>query len=169
MDAISEIFYYTISTNVNCHQLCRWWQFCFQQNSTLAHDACNTVKWQRSELSTSLLLIVAFNLTAQQWSPLVMRFRDSHINMSIKCKSARLKKSSSDWLKSHEVGYSIRVKMWSLCFFLFHNVVQRHYLGEIWKNILWLPGLLLMIVPKIINIGQLLLLCGSLVKTNILA
>jgi len=122
VDAISEIFYYTISTNVNCHQLCRWWQFCFQQNSTLAHDACNTVKRQRSELSTSLLLIVAFNLTAQQWSPLVMRFRDSHINVSIKCKSARLKKSSSGWLKSHEVGYSIRVKMWSLCFF---SVLQR--------------------------------------------
>jgi len=41
-------------------------KFCFQQDSTLAHNACNTVKLQESELSTSLLLIIAFNLTAQQ-------------------------------------------------------------------------------------------------------
>jgi len=31
-----------------------------------------------------LLVIMAFNLTAQQWSPLIMRFRDSHISMSIR-------------------------------------------------------------------------------------
>jgi len=84
-------------------------KFCFQQDSILAHHACNTVKLQESELSTSFLLITAFILTAQRWSPLIMRFRDSHISMSISCKSTRLKKSSSDWLKSREVGYSIRV------------------------------------------------------------
>ena len=39
-----------------------------------------------------------------------MRFRDSLISMSINCKSTRLKKSNSDWLKSHEVAYSIKVK-----------------------------------------------------------
>ena len=36
--------------------------FCFQQDSTLAHHACNTVKLQEHELSTSLLLTMAFNL-----------------------------------------------------------------------------------------------------------
>jgi len=41
-------------------------KFCFQQDSSLAHHACNTVKLQESELSTSLLVIMAFNLTAQQ-------------------------------------------------------------------------------------------------------
>jgi len=41
-------------------------KFCVQQDSILAHHACNTVKLQESELSTSLLFIIAFNLTAQQ-------------------------------------------------------------------------------------------------------
>ena len=41
-------------------------EFCVQQDSTLAHHACNTVKLQESKLSTSLLSIMAFNLTAQQ-------------------------------------------------------------------------------------------------------
>ena len=53
--------------------------------------------------------------------------------MSIYCKSARLKKSSSDWLKSCEIGYSIRVKRCDFCVFLFQKVVQRHYLGEVRK------------------------------------
>jgi len=35
-------------------------KFCFQQDSALAHHACNTVKLQESELSTLLLLIMAF-------------------------------------------------------------------------------------------------------------
>jgi len=110
-DTISEISYYTISTNVNCYQTRRWWQFCFQQDSALAHHACNTVKLQARELPTSFLLIMAFNLTAQQWSLLIMRFRDSHISMGLSCKSTRLKKSSSDWLKSYELGYSIRIRV----------------------------------------------------------
>jgi len=67
-DTISEIFYYSVSTNVNYYQTRCWRQFCFQQDSTLAHHACNTVKLQGRELSTSLLLIMAFNLTAQQWN-----------------------------------------------------------------------------------------------------
>jgi len=74
---------------------------------------------------------MAFNLTAQQWSLLIMRFRDSLISMSINCKSTRLKKSNSDWLKSHEVAYSIKVKKIQFLRFLFHKVVQRHYLGEL--------------------------------------
>ena len=41
-------------------------KFCVQQDSTLAHHACNTLKMLERELSTSLLLIMAFNLTAQQ-------------------------------------------------------------------------------------------------------
>jgi len=41
-------------------------KFCFQQDSTLTHHACNTVKLQQSELSASLLLIMAFNLMTQQ-------------------------------------------------------------------------------------------------------
>jgi len=35
-------------------------KFCFQQDSSLAHHACNTVKLQARELSTLLLLIMAF-------------------------------------------------------------------------------------------------------------
>jgi len=62
-DTISEMVYYTISTNVNCYQIRHSWIFfCFQQDITLAHHACNTVKLQEHELSTSLLLIMAFNL-----------------------------------------------------------------------------------------------------------
>jgi len=70
-----------------------------------------------SELSTSLLLIMTFRLTAQQWSQLIMRFRDSHISMSISCESTRLNKSTSDWLKSHVVEYSIRMKRCDFVFF----------------------------------------------------
>jgi len=40
-------------------------KFCFQQDSTLAHNACNTVKLQESELSTS------FNNSLQLNSPAV--------------------------------------------------------------------------------------------------
>jgi len=95
-------------------------KFCFQQGSTLlARHSCNTVKLQESELSASLLLIMAINLTAQQWSLMIMRSRDSHISMSISCESTRLKKSSSDWLKSREVGYSIRVKICDFVLFCF--------------------------------------------------
>ena len=112
---MNGIFYYCISTNVNCYQTRRWWQCCVQQNSSLAHHACNTVKLQDSKLSTSFLLITAFDLTAQQWSPLIMRVRDPHISMSISCESIRLKKSSSDWLKSR----SIRVKNAIFVFFCF--------------------------------------------------
>jgi len=101
-DTISEIFYYSVSTNVNYYQTRCWRQFCFQQDSTLAHHACNTVKLQGRELSTSLLLIMAFNLTAEQWN-YWLRFRDSHISKSISCKPTRLKKSSSDWLKWKDV------------------------------------------------------------------
>ena len=108
-------------------------KFCFQQDSTLTHHPCNTVKLQKSELSASLLLIMAFNLMTQQWSLLIMRFRDAHISMNISCKLSRWKKSSSDWLKSHEVGYSIRVKRCNFCIFLFHKGVQRHYLDEVGK------------------------------------
>ena len=86
-------------------------KFCFQQDNTLAHHVCNTVKLQENKLSTSLLLI-NFNLTATQWILLIMRFKDSHISTSISCKSTRLKKSS----KSHEVAYSIRVKRRDFCF-----------------------------------------------------
>jgi len=39
-------------------------KFCFQQDITPAHRACNTLKLQVSELSTSFFLIMAFNLTA---------------------------------------------------------------------------------------------------------
>ena len=59
-----------------------------------------------------------------------MRSGDSHISMSISCDSTILKKSSSDWLKSPEVGYSIKVNNAIFVFFWFHEVVQGHYLGE---------------------------------------
>jgi len=35
-------------------------------NNALAHHACNPVKVQRREILSSLLLIMAFSLTAQQ-------------------------------------------------------------------------------------------------------
>jgi len=35
-------------------------KFCFQQDSALAHHACNTVKLQGCKLSTSFLLIMAY-------------------------------------------------------------------------------------------------------------
>ena len=116
---ISEIFYYTISPNVNCCQTRRWWQFCFQQDSILANHACNTLKLQGSELSTSLLFVMAFNLTAQQWSLLIIRCRDSYISLSRSYESTRLKKSNSDWLKFREAGYTIRVKRRDFVLFCF--------------------------------------------------
>jgi len=88
-------------------------------DSALAHHACNTIKLLGRELLTSLLLIMAFSLTAIPWSLLIVRFRDSHRSMSIRCESTSLKKSSSDWLKSREVGCSIRVKR---CDFVFFSV-----------------------------------------------
>ena len=64
-DIASEIFYYTVSTTLlTAVEHVADDKFCFQQDSTLAHHACNTLKLQESEHSTSLLLIMAFNLTA---------------------------------------------------------------------------------------------------------
>jgi len=89
-----------------------------------------TVKLLERELSTSLLLITAlpWPLTAQQWTPLIVWFRECHISMSVCRESARLKKSSSDWLKSREVGYSIWVKRCNFC-----QILQRHCLDEVGK------------------------------------
>ena len=78
------------------------------------HSNCS--EWT---LNFTPFINIAFNLTAQQWSLLITRFRHSHISMSISCKSARLKKSSSIWLKSHEVGNCIRVKRCGFVFFCF--------------------------------------------------
>ena len=54
-----------------------------------------------------------------------MRFTDSHISMSTSCKSTRLKKSTSDWLKSREVGNSIRVKRCDFCVFVSQGSAER--------------------------------------------
>ena len=54
-------------------------------------------------------------LNSQQWTSLIVRFRQPHIRTSITHESTILKKSSSDWLKSREVVYSIWVKR---CVFL---------------------------------------------------
>ena len=84
----------------------------------LARHACNRIKLLGRELLTSLLLIMAFSLTAIPWSLLIMRFRDSHISISIRCESTSLKKSSSDWLKSREVWWDAALE-WKdaiLCF-----------------------------------------------------
>jgi len=35
--------------------------------------------------------------------------------------------------KSHKVGYNIRVKRCDFRVFLFHKLVQKHYLGEVGK------------------------------------
>jgi len=122
-----DILLYTVLSNLNCYKTSRWRQFCFQQDNALAHHACNPVKVQGREILSSLLLIMAFSLTAQQWSPLIMRFRDSYIRTSRSCKLTRFKSISSDWLKFREVGYRISLKRCDLCVFLFHKVVQRHY------------------------------------------
>ena len=66
------------------------------------HIICAT----QSNCRQRTLNYTSFNYGLQLNSPAVKptdyKFRDSHISMSIKCKSTRLKKSSSDWLKSCE-------------------------------------------------------------------
>jgi len=121
-DTISEMFYYTISTNFNCYQTLLLMTILFSvgQQPT-PHHACNAVKLQRCKLSTSLLLIMTFSLSAQQWSLLIMRFGDSRLSMSKSCESTILNKSVviKGWFKSCEVEYSIRVKRCDFVFFCF--------------------------------------------------
>ena len=114
----------------NCYQTRRWWQFCFQQDSaTRSVTACERT-----------LNFTSFNYCLQHKSPAkkptdytIWVFAHYQVSYSISCKSTRLKKSSSDWLKSYELGYSIEWKDAILCFFLFRKVVQRHYLGQVGK------------------------------------
>jgi len=55
--------------------------------------------------------------TAQTWSPLIARCVESYSSMVIKCESTRLKKSSSDWLKSGKaIIQHLSEKMQFLCF-----------------------------------------------------
>ena len=77
--------------------------------------------------------VQTLNFISFNYGLLIKRFRDSHISMGISCNSTRLNKSSSDWLKSREVGNSIIVKKCDFCVLLFHKVVQRHYLCEVGK------------------------------------
>ena len=99
-----------------------------QCQSTEGKTSSNAIqsKLQGHELSTTLLLIMAFNLTARQWSPLIMRYRDSHISMSVSCKSTRLNKSSGDRLKSCEVRYNIGVRRCNFCVSV-HKVVLNQW------------------------------------------
>ena len=106
-------------------------KFLFSAGQHTGTPCMQRVKLQESERSSSLLLTTAFNLSAQQWSPLIMRFRGSHNSTSSSCKS-ELKKLSSDWLKFHEVATALEWKD-AIFVFLFHNVVQRHCLGEVEK------------------------------------
>jgi len=94
-------------------------KFLFSAGQHTGTPCMQRVKLQESERSSSLLLTTAFNLSAQQWSPLIMRFRGSHNSMSTSCKS-ELKKLSSDWLKFHEVATALEWKD-AIFVFLFHS------------------------------------------------
>jgi len=47
--------------------------------------------------------------------------------------STRIKEIKQQLFTSHEVGYNIRVQRRNFGVFLFHEVVQKHYLGEVGK------------------------------------
>jgi len=57
------------------------------------------------------------------------RFRQSYSSMSMSCKWTRLKKSSSEWFNSGKAVIWVK-----RCIFVFCQVVQKHYLGEVEKQ-----------------------------------
>jgi len=68
-------------------------------------------------------------LNSQQWTSLIVRFRQPHIRTSITHESTILKQSSSDWLKSREVVNSIWVKR---CFFFVFVCCARYSRDTNW-------------------------------------
>ena len=118
-DIASEIFYYTVSTTVNCCRTRRWWQVLFSAGQ---HTGTSCMQHTQTAGERTLNFTSVNNglqLNGPTVNLLIMRFRDSHNSMSISCKSTRSKKSSSDWLKSQEVAYSIGVKRRYFVFFCF--------------------------------------------------
>jgi len=116
------------------------------------------LRWLVETLSRDIRHYRILNVSVVNGSTFLMYLEIHTIAWVQVASQSELKKSSSDWLKSLEVGYSIRVKRCDFYVFLFHKVVLRHYLGEVGKyTILWLPNLLLMYLPKIVRIWQFLL------------
>jgi len=119
-DIASEIFYYTVSTTLlTAVEHVADDKFCFQHDSILAHHAMQHTQTAGERTFNFTSVNNGLQLNGPAVNLLIMRFRDSHNSMSISCKSTRSKKSSSDWLKSQEVAYSIGVKRSYFVFFCF--------------------------------------------------
>jgi len=77
-------YYATVSQQINCCQTRCWWQFCFKQENAMAHYSCVQLSqncW--SELSCLLISIMGLRSAAQQLTPVIIAFRESHISMSM--------------------------------------------------------------------------------------
>ena len=82
--------------------------FVFQQNSTLAHHACNIVQLLEHE---------TLKYTSFANSPEVKLISKAYISMSISRETTRLKKSSNDWLVSQSrIQHSNEEKMLCSCY-----------------------------------------------------
>jgi len=108
MVTITQLFYHSITTDVNCYQTCCDWQF-LSFNRTV-HWCCMEHSPTAGGKTLNFTLLITSLPQQQRWTPLIIRFRESYIRMNICCESTRLKKSSSGWLKSCKVEHSIIVK-----------------------------------------------------------
>jgi len=100
----------------------------FQQVSTQARCACNVVHLPQREIPNFLVKLRPGPQTTQSWTPLNIRFTESYYSsVNMICESSRLKKSSSDWLKSgNTVIQHVWVKNVVLAFPCCAIVVQKH-------------------------------------------
>ena len=80
--------------------------FVFQQNST---PACNTVQLLQRKI-VCFIFPEPWPPTAQSWTPLTTRFRESYSSVNTICESSRLKKWSRNWLSLAEQQDTIWVK-----------------------------------------------------------
>ena len=104
---INEIFYHSMLTGTK-HVAND--SFIFQPNSALVHHAYNTVQLLESETHNFTHFDYVPPSTAWRCTQLIIRSRELYITMNICWASTRLKKSSSDWLKSCNVEHSIAGK-----------------------------------------------------------
>ena len=77
-------YYATVSQQINCCQTRCWWQFCLKQENAMAHYSCVQLSqncW--SELSSLLISIMGLCSAAQQLTPVIVAFIESHISMSM--------------------------------------------------------------------------------------
>ena len=114
-----DILLHCFNNTVNCCRTRRWWQVLF---SAWQHTGTSCMQYTQTAGERTLNFTSVNNglqLNGPAVNLLIMRFRDSRNSMSISCKSTRSKKSSSDWLKSQEVAYSIGVQRRYFVFFCF--------------------------------------------------